>query len=229
MKNINSCNNVAGNGKNQQREAGFLKTLIQLLEKARDFYIKTMEYCNGRVSHVPSSIPRSFSVKVNPSGRDEDYRELVRVASARGRLVRLDDNNKVQQLISKMPPRSHSVKPATAIFRIDEDEACEFGNDNLYGRSRSCTVQRTTGSGGTARLRKTEDKADAINKNLNSKLLRAKSKLEAVTAAEEKAKEIALNLTLTLEQLTAEAEAAKKKEVITEETKSLKAEIDKSR
>ncbi|CAM8960275.1 hypothetical protein QQ045_004374 [Rhodiola kirilowii] len=81
----------------------------------------------------------------------------------------------------------------------------------------------------TARLRKTEDKADAIIKNLNSKLLRAKSKLEAVTAAEEKAKAIALNLTVTLEQLTAEAEAAKKeKEVITEETKSLKVEIDKT-
>uniref|UniRef100_A0A7N0T7X9 Uncharacterized protein n=1 Tax=Kalanchoe fedtschenkoi TaxID=63787 RepID=A0A7N0T7X9_KALFE len=53
----------------------------------------------------------------------------------------------------------------------------------------------------TERLRKAEDKADTIIKNLNSKLLRAKSKLEAVAAAEEKAKAIASNLTLTLQQL----------------------------
>lgn len=81
----------------------------------------------------------------------------------------------------------------------------------------------------TARLRKAEEKADTVVKTLNSKLLRAKSKLEAVTAAEEKARAIASNLTVTLEQLTAEAETAKKEnDLILEETKSLQAEIDKT-
>uniref|UniRef100_A0A7N0U255 Protein PLASTID MOVEMENT IMPAIRED 2 n=1 Tax=Kalanchoe fedtschenkoi TaxID=63787 RepID=A0A7N0U255_KALFE len=79
------------------------------------------------------------------------------------------------------------------------------------------------------RLRNAEDKADTIVKNLNSKLVRAKSKLEAVTAAEEKAKAIATNLALTLEQLNTEAEAAKKeKEAISEEIESLKAEMEKT-
>ncbi|KAK9272160.1 hypothetical protein L1049_002531 [Liquidambar formosana] len=80
----------------------------------------------------------------------------------------------------------------------------------------------------TARLKKTEDKVDLTVQNLNSKLLRAKSKLESASAAEEKAKTIVSNLSLTLEQLKTEAEAAKReKELISEETATSKAEIQK--
>lgn len=81
----------------------------------------------------------------------------------------------------------------------------------------------------TARCRKVEEKSNLTVKNLNSKLLRAKSKLESVTAAEEKAREIAGNLSLTLEQLKTEAEASKKeKELIIEETANIRAEIEKT-
>ncbi|XP_031251552.1 protein PLASTID MOVEMENT IMPAIRED 2 [Pistacia vera] len=80
-----------------------------------------------------------------------------------------------------------------------------------------------------ARLEKAEHKSDLIVQNLNSKLLRAKSKLEAVSAAEEKAKAIATNLSLTAEQLKTEAEAAKKeKELIIRETAAIKEEIQKT-
>ncbi|KAK1575484.1 hypothetical protein Q3G72_005858 [Acer saccharum] len=81
----------------------------------------------------------------------------------------------------------------------------------------------------TARFRKAEEKSDLIVQSLNSKLLRAKSKLEAATAVEERATEIASNLSLTLEQLKTEAEAAKKeKELVVEETAAIKAEIQKT-
>ncbi|KAJ8761285.1 hypothetical protein K2173_001341 [Erythroxylum novogranatense] len=81
----------------------------------------------------------------------------------------------------------------------------------------------------TARLKKTEEKADLTVQNLNSKLLRAKSKLEAATAAEEKAKSVVSNLSLTLEQLKTEAEVAKKeKALVSEETATIKAEILKT-
>lgn len=81
----------------------------------------------------------------------------------------------------------------------------------------------------TARFRKTEEKADLTVQNLNSKLLRAKSKLEAVSAAEEKAKTIVSNLSLSLEQLKTDAEAAKKeKELITAEAATLKADTQKT-
>ncbi|XP_022759286.1 protein PLASTID MOVEMENT IMPAIRED 2-like [Durio zibethinus] len=80
-----------------------------------------------------------------------------------------------------------------------------------------------------ARLKKTEEKADLKVQSLNSKMLRAKSKLEAVTAAEEKAKSIATNLSLTLQQLRTEAEASKKEKVlITEDTATIKAAIHKT-
>ncbi|KAB2611850.1 protein PLASTID MOVEMENT IMPAIRED 2-like [Pyrus ussuriensis x Pyrus communis] len=78
----------------------------------------------------------------------------------------------------------------------------------------------------TARLRKTEEKSDLSVQNLNSKLLRAKVKLEAVSASEEKAKSIASNLSLTFDKLKTEAEAAKKeKELVCEETASINSEI----
>ncbi|KAE8722329.1 HEAT repeat-containing protein [Hibiscus syriacus] len=78
----------------------------------------------------------------------------------------------------------------------------------------------------TEKLKKTEEKTDLRVKSLNSKLLRAKSKLEAVTAAEEKAKSIVTNLSLTIEQLRTEAEASKKeKALVTEDITKIKEEI----
>ncbi|KAE8718716.1 HEAT repeat-containing protein [Hibiscus syriacus] len=80
----------------------------------------------------------------------------------------------------------------------------------------------------TENLKKTEEKTDLRVKSLNSKLLRAKSKLEAVTAAEGKAKSIVIDLSLTLEQLRTEAEASKKeKALITEDITKIEEEIRK--
>ncbi|XP_050379534.1 protein PLASTID MOVEMENT IMPAIRED 2-like [Argentina anserina] len=78
----------------------------------------------------------------------------------------------------------------------------------------------------TARIKKAEDKVDLTVQNLNSKLLRAKAKLEAVSASEEKAKSILSSLSLTLEQLKADDDAAKKeKEQASEEAATTKSEI----
>ncbi|XP_047323754.1 protein PLASTID MOVEMENT IMPAIRED 2 [Impatiens glandulifera] len=79
------------------------------------------------------------------------------------------------------------------------------------------------------RLKKTEDKADLKIQNLNSKLIRAKGKLEVVTSAEEKTKSLVSNLAVTLEQLRTETEAAEKeRDLVNEETENIKAEIQKS-
>lgn len=75
-------------------------------------------------------------------------------------------------------------------------------------------------------LKKIEEKSDLTVKNLNSKLLRAKSKSEVVSAAEEKANAIVSNLSLSLEQLKTEAEVAnKEKGLIVKEAATIKAEI----
>lgn len=81
----------------------------------------------------------------------------------------------------------------------------------------------------TARLKKKEDKSEMIIHNLNSKLLRAKAKLEATSAAEDKAKSIVSNLSLTLEQLKSEAEThEKERSLISEETAVVKAEVQRT-
>lgn len=76
------------------------------------------------------------------------------------------------------------------------------------------------------RLRKTEEKAELTIQSANSKLLRAKSKLEALSAAEGKANSMASSLAGTLKHLRAEAEAAKKERALDlEETAKVKAEV----
>lgn len=78
-------------------------------------------------------------------------------------------------------------------------------------------------------LKKPDEKTDSIVHKLNYKLLRAKTKLDAVSSAEEKAKAMASNLSLTIEQMKKEVEAAKKeKELTDEEIKNTKAEIQKT-
>lgn len=78
----------------------------------------------------------------------------------------------------------------------------------------------------TVQLKKVKEKADITAQNLNSKLLRAKSKLETATAVEEKARSTLSSLSVTLEQLKTEAEVARKeKKLICEETAKIKAEI----
>lgn len=81
----------------------------------------------------------------------------------------------------------------------------------------------------TARLKKKEAKTEMNIQNLNSKLMRSKSKLEATSGAEDKARSIVSNLTLTLEQLESEAEAAKKeRSLISEETALIKADVQRT-
>ncbi|XP_073065348.1 protein PLASTID MOVEMENT IMPAIRED 2-like isoform X2 [Primulina eburnea] len=81
----------------------------------------------------------------------------------------------------------------------------------------------------TAQVKKNEQKPEMIIQNLNSKLLKAKAKLEATSASEDKMKSIVSNLSLTLEQLKSESEKAKKeRSIISEETGIIKADVQKT-
>ncbi|XP_050365455.1 uncharacterized protein LOC126783979 [Argentina anserina] len=146
----------------------FMKAPIRVLIKARDFYIKSMAECSTRLDYggmamgcptaqVPSALPRSFStssVDSSSSRNNDDYRELMRAASARSTLAyskNMEDLGRKQQIHSttggnnEMMNRSRSV----GIGRIDEDKACEFGEDvkvnkNMFPRSRSSAIARRT-------------------------------------------------------------------------------------
>ncbi|KAL5222431.1 hypothetical protein ABZP36_027144 [Zizania latifolia] len=66
-----------------------------------------------------------------------------------------------------------------------------------------------------SRLKAQEKKADTQVQQLNGKLLKARARLEVVTAADERSKSIVSNLTAALQQLKAETEAASKEEDLT--------------
>ncbi|CAJ2635253.1 hypothetical protein L195_g043038 [Trifolium pratense] len=143
-KNQNSRGNKLGS---------YMKAPLRLFGKVRDVYVRGMIQCShdlASVDHatmVTGSYPRSFSANAATSTvSDDDFKELVRLASLRirsgGNGVQLDAENVV-----KVPlQRSRSL----AMERIEEgeDEEREFGDDRddinvkplLYTQSRSCTI-----------------------------------------------------------------------------------------
>jgi len=131
--------------------ARYMKAPLRFLVKVKDMYVNGMIQCSRDFSYVDPatmgcptqlySFPRSFSVNSTTSTTsDDDFKELVRVASRRIR-----DENRVELGSKAMKvPRSHSV----GIGRIEEDEVCEFEDDDnikvkplLYSRSRSCATR----------------------------------------------------------------------------------------
>ncbi|KAI3460136.1 hypothetical protein Pfo_016799 [Paulownia fortunei] len=138
----------------QNRFLRIITTPFRALCKARDFYVKSMMDCANRniiglqgTSQAPG-VPRSFSVSSARSNDDEDFRELVRAASARS----IGSRGGLRGRPAGHAPRSISV----AMGRIDEDRpCCYFGehingnnvvnvkNELKYPRSKSHAVART--------------------------------------------------------------------------------------
>ncbi|KZV21662.1 hypothetical protein F511_00145 [Dorcoceras hygrometricum] len=80
-----------------------------------------------------------------------------------------------------------------------------------------------------SRQEKKERITEILILNLNLKLLRAKAKLEATSTAENKAKTMLSNLSVTLERLRSETEAAKNDlSIVSEETAIIRQEVMKT-
>lgn len=80
----------------------------------------------------------------------------------------------------------------------------------------------------TAWLKKKDEKADQNAHILNSKILKAKTKLDAVSSSEEKARTIVDNLLLTCKHLKTESEASKKEiELIHKKMAKIKPQIER--
>ncbi|KAA8531550.1 hypothetical protein F0562_006259 [Nyssa sinensis] len=155
--------NMSKKPSKETRLSRCLKAPIRLLIKARDFYVQSTSECAGRVGYGTvmgcptaqiSTLPNSFSVNSSKSSNsDEDYRELVRIASTRslGNKIELDLLRRQQSRQSptsgmNVVPRSQSV----GIGRIDEDKPCEIEEDikvktDIYPRSRSYAVSKQNG------------------------------------------------------------------------------------
>ena len=109
-------------------------------------YVLGMTECSGHFTYVDAAmvcptgqlcaLPRSFSVtSARSSASDDDFKELVRVASLRSQN---GNNDRVEHLSMKLP-RSRSV----AIGRIDEDKPCDFVGDDVEVKQRVCPRSRS--------------------------------------------------------------------------------------
>ncbi|XP_062073274.1 uncharacterized protein LOC133777595 [Humulus lupulus] len=143
-----------------------MKAPLRALIKARDLYIKSMTQCSSHfdygaamgcpTAHV-NTLPRSFSVgSAKSTSNTDDFRELVKAASARSLGSKIDHHHNLD--LRKSPAaaaRPHNLPKSRSVGfgRIDEDKACdEFEENvdevirttNVYPRSRSYAVHRRT-------------------------------------------------------------------------------------
>ncbi|KAJ8567362.1 hypothetical protein K7X08_019570 [Anisodus acutangulus] len=144
-------------GRKESRIKKCIKAPIRVLIKARDCYVRSMTDCSGRIGYGSAigscpavtqitSLPRSFSVNSSASSGDEDFRELMRIASRRDLVNKVELEVLRQKSLAKngmnnVVPRTRSV----AIGRIDEEEPYDFVEDvmvktDVYPRSRSYAV-----------------------------------------------------------------------------------------
>ncbi|KAM7278426.1 hypothetical protein ACFE04_005560 [Oxalis oulophora] len=151
------------------------------------------------------------------------------------------------QLVKKMDKTNKTLKPEVhSLQKTEESDLLQSITDELEAAKKELALIKADSfqfmasmdilrneliriTAEAALLRKTEEDEEFKVEKLKSKLLRAKSKLEVVTASEDKASITVANLTLTLERLKAEAESAKQeKALIIKETQTLKEEIQKT-
>ncbi|XP_050206924.1 uncharacterized protein LOC126656396 [Mercurialis annua] len=155
----------------QNKFSKFIKVPLKILIKARDFYVKSMTEYSDRIGygsvmgcptgHVLNTLPKSYSVNSSRSStRDDDYRELLRVASVKGLRSTTNNFDEFQRQQSRKSPiranlvstngiynlpRSYSV----GIGRIDEDRECDSFEEeikvkpNVFSRSKSYAVSKT--------------------------------------------------------------------------------------
>ncbi|KAM1863071.1 hypothetical protein ACFX14_003460 [Malus domestica] len=129
---------------------------IRILTKARNFYMRGLEDCAGKVGYggggvsgytASQVLPRSFSVNSSSSNDDEDLSQLLRTASSKrsnAEKERVNNNMKSvgssdvhrrpivgqpSNTMNGMGMRSYSVGLKMGI--IDEEKACSFREDEV--------------------------------------------------------------------------------------------------
>ncbi|GFP78883.1 hypothetical protein PHJA_000031800 [Phtheirospermum japonicum] len=143
----------------------YMKAPVRILARARDFYVHSLNDCAGQVAYYgsavgcptpynPATLPRSFSTNsscyTNHSSRDEDLRELVRIASTRG-LVGKTEADLLRS--GKSPASAVSRSRTVVIGRIDEDKACDQFEENDVGEIRPLIYHRSKSYGASGRSR----------------------------------------------------------------------------
>jgi hypothetical protein len=209
----------------------FREIEAQRVKEANEFSA-AMEKTKQKIEEIHQSKELETKLAVTLSDVDVLQSEL-KLVKQMGKKVQRNDNlnrgsfREGEELMGASPllqPVIEELEAAKKELALVREEGFQFtaSTDIIRNELKHVTEE-------TVRLKKTEVKAGLTSENLSSKLLRSNAKLEAVSAAEEKAKSISSNLSHNLEQLKTEAETAgKEKELITAETATIKAEILKT-
>ncbi|XP_061372041.1 uncharacterized protein LOC133314563 [Gastrolobium bilobum] len=138
---------------------------IRVLGRARDMYVRNITKCGHNMNYSNpvdaagrfEALPRSYSAATSRSGGggdNEDFAELLRAASARTLVNRIDvDLVLKQQSTSAQPVSSNGLPKSVSVGmgRIDEDTPYDLVDvdvpvvPNSYPRSRSYAVGKTSG------------------------------------------------------------------------------------
>lgn len=150
--------------KNRKKLLGAFHKCIRVLSpfpylaRARDCYVRGITHCAGMGSYVgvagapgaTMALPHSFILNSSSlRDHDDDYRELIRAASQRGRATttRLSDNQPFPRSFSTSTDRGRRRRHSIGVGRIDEESPCYFSGsfrktadeDLRFPRSRSCS------------------------------------------------------------------------------------------
>ncbi|KAG4924396.1 hypothetical protein JHK87_049936 [Glycine soja] len=180
--------------------------------------------------HVGSVLEEKFEeklvVQLDKMDALNELRDIEKLQNTR---------NKLKEAIEAIDEAKElEMKLATTLYDIDtlknEFKFVKKTGKRLLRRGDVTRNQLKHVSAATIHLKNTKSKIGAKVRNLSYKLLRPKSKLEAVSAAEEKAKSIVSNLTQTLDKLKSKTKAAKKEKdlIINGEVAEIKEEIKKA-
>lgn len=224
------CSRVAQKLMKEIEEANEEQVVVELarmeaLKELRDF--EALENTRNKLKEAIKEINESKEVEMKLATTLSDIdmlkKELKLIKKNRKRVERGESMEHVEGIgvIETIKEEIEAVKKDLASIR---EKGFRFMTSMDVTRNELKHVKAAT-----VYIKNGESKVGTKVRNMSYKLLRAKSKLEAVSAAEEKAKSIVTNLTQTLDKLKSETEAAtKEKELINEEVATTKEEIRKA-
>ncbi|KAK7351577.1 hypothetical protein VNO77_11133 [Canavalia gladiata] len=146
-----------GKEQKQNKLVRIITTPIRVLGKAKDMYVRSITKCGHNMNYSNpvdaagrfEALPRSYSAATSRS-ENEDFAELLRAASARTLVNRIDMDLVLKQQASAQPVSSNGLPKSTSVGmgRIDEDTPLGEGDlpvvPKSYPRSRSYAVGTTS-------------------------------------------------------------------------------------
>ena len=192
-----------------------------------------MEATRAKIEALRKDVSRAREMEAKLAVTNAD----VEVLQAEMELVRAMERNSVKNDDTAGAEAEDKALLQTAEAELDaakkELESIKAGSFQFMTSMDSARTEIMRVSEEVNRLKEQEKKADAQVQQLNAKLLKARDRLEALTATNERSKAIVSSMTSALQQLRDEKEAARKEEELTEleqlcvraETENVNAEI----